>query len=98
MDTEDIKKIELLLEKGDYNSVRQIVEKMVEKNLTDEERGEGLAAIASVYLDISNAINENYVDALREAIEGMKKINQAEKVVKEDINVRDIRAKLQNSM
>src|SRR3990167_6881028 len=94
----DTKKLEIALEEKDYETVKSEIEKLVEKKLTDEELGEGLTGLASVYLDLSSSVSEKYMEALKQAIEGMKKINHAEKEVVKGANINDLKAKIQKSM
>lgn len=90
----DIKNIEKLLEEKKYDEVRNIVNGVASSKLSDKETGAVLTGVASVYLEVSNAINERYKEVLKQAIEGMKKINNAENKSLEKIKLSEIRDSL----
>lgn len=92
----DIKNIETLLSEKKYDQVRSIINTATTKKFSDEEKGAALTGLASTYLDISNAINIRYRDALQEAISGMKEINSAESKTSERIKLMEVRDKLNN--
>jgi hypothetical protein len=90
----DINNIETLLSEKKFDQVRDIINSVVTKKFSGAEKGAVLAGLASVYLDISNAINSRYRDALQQAVEGMKEINAAEAKSDERIKLAEVRNKL----
>jgi hypothetical protein len=92
----DSKNIEDLLAQKKYDEVRAIISASIHEKFTDKERGESLVAIASIYMDISNSINEAYRDALKEAIAGIGQINKAESHFKDNVKLEEVRSKLNN--
>ena len=90
----DIKNIESLLAEKKYDEVKAAIIEASSKEFSDEERGAALTGLASVYMDISNAINTRYRDALQEAVAGMKDINAAENNASEKAKLVEVRAKL----
>ncbi len=90
----DINNIESLLAEKKYDEVRAIIQEATSKEFSDEERGATLTGLASVYMDISNAINIRYRDALQEALAGMKDINAAEGKAVENAKLAEVRGKL----
>lgn len=92
----DTKNIEQLLIEKKYDEVRKIITELTSAKFSDEEKGAVLVGISSIYLDISNAINANYRDALKEVIASMKEIDKAENSVSEKIKLEEVRRKLNN--
>lgn len=90
----DIKQIESLLSEKKYDEVRSLITSATSAKFSDEEKGAALSGLALSYVDISNAIQIRYRDALQEAIMGMKKINTAENVMSEKVQLAEVRSKL----
>ncbi len=90
----DIKNIESLLADKKYDDVRAIITSATSAKFSDEEKGAALTGLASAYLDISNAIQTRYRDALQEAIMGMKEINAMENKISEKVQLAEVRSKL----
>lgn len=87
----DITNIEALLIEKKYDEVRALMKELLSAKLTDKEKGAALVDYASLYMDISNAINEKYKEALEQAIQGMKEINAAESGVNDSIDLATVR-------
>jgi len=90
----DIKNIESLLAEKKYDEVRAIINEAVNTKFSETEKGAALAGLASAYMDISNTVNIQYLEALKEAVSGMKKINTAEARSNDNIKLVEIRSKL----
>ncbi len=90
----DITNIEALLIEKKYDEVRAIIKELISTKITDKEKGAALIDYAGLYMDISNAINEKYKEALEQAIEGMKEINTAEAGVHDKIELATVREAL----
>ena len=90
----DPKQIEKLLAEKKYAEVGQIISDAAATPMTSEEKGAAFTGVASVYMDVMNKINIQYRDALKEAIEAMKKLNKAESGLKDKIAAADLREKL----
>jgi hypothetical protein len=93
MDTQNIEK--LLAEKN-YDAVRKIIEDAVSQKLTTREKGAALTAFASIYMEISNAINEEYIQALDEVIAEMKQVKAMEIKFGDNVKLAEVRSKLNN--
>jgi len=87
----DPKNIEDLLAQKKYDEVRAIISASVHQKFSDEEKGAALVGIASIYMDISNSINEAYREALQEAIDGINEINKAESKFADKIKLAEVR-------
>jgi hypothetical protein len=90
----DIKKIEALLDEEKFDEVRTIINGAVSSEFSKEERGAALTGLASVYLQVSNAINSRYKAALEEAIDGMKQLRAAESRMNDKAKLTEVRAGL----
>jgi transcriptional regulator NrdR family protein len=91
-----IKKLEALLTEKKYDEVHDLIKEIVSTKMTSEEKGAALVNFASVYLELSNTINAHYLDALEEAVAGMKEINTAEAKSNDTIRVAELRETLAN--
>jgi hypothetical protein len=92
----DIQNLETLLAEGKYDDARKIITEKISAPITDGEKGDNLIGLSTAYLDISNAINTRYRDALKEAVEGMKVLRSAESKNGETIQIAEVREKLDN--
>jgi len=90
----DPKQIETLLAEKKYDEVRKIITDAVKEDIPGEEKGAILVGFASAYMTISNAINEQYRDALKEAIAGMEMINKAESETIDQIKLDEVKNNL----
>lgn len=85
--TIDIQQIEKLLAEKKYDEVKVLIKEIISAKQSDKEKGDALIDFASVYMDITNAINVSYKEALEDAIESIKAVNKAEH---EDVDAADL--------
>lgn len=85
--TIDIQQIEKLLAEKKYDEVKALIKEIISAKQSDKEKGDALIDFASVYMDITNAINISYKEALEDAIESIKAANKAEN---EDVDAADL--------
>ena len=78
MNTIDIQKLETLLVEKKFDEARVLIQSTISAKSSEKEQGAMLIDIASIYMQMVNSANATYRDALKEAIEGMKKINKSE--------------------
>jgi hypothetical protein len=90
----DISQLETLLGAGKLDEARAIIQAAVNEKMTDEEKGSALATIAEVYVDIQNTINAEHLEALKEAIAGLKIIDAAEDKAKDQEELAKVRGEL----
>jgi hypothetical protein len=90
----DIKNIELLLENKKYEEVQALIKEVVGSEISDEEKGAAFVGLASAYIDISNAIDTRYRDALQEAVDGMMAINKAESKTNDKVRIEEVKSSL----
>lgn len=93
MDTE-ITKLEKLLAEKNLIEAKKVINGIVSEKMSDLDKGQALVGVASIYLDISNAINENYRATLEEAIAGMKAINSEESKINDKVRVEELKKDL----
>ncbi len=74
----DISHIESLLEAKKFDEAKVLMREMVAAPLEDSEESSAITGFAMTYVDLVNAINIQYRDALLHAISDIKKINAAE--------------------
>jgi hypothetical protein len=77
-----------------YDEVSAAIQAAVAKPFTPKQKGAALVGLASAYMDVSNSINSKYLEALKSAVESLKKINAAESRSNEKISLAEVRAKL----
>ncbi len=90
----DSQKLEQYLAEQKYDEVKQMINDIVNAELTEEERGEGLVAFLSVYMEIMNSVNTAYRDALKEILADMQGLNLAESNSKDKIRLKQVRESL----
>jgi hypothetical protein len=90
----DSQKLEQYLAEQKYDEVKQMINDIVNAELTEEERGEGLVSFLSVYMEIMNSINVSYRDALKEILADMQGLNLAQSKATDKIKLQKIREDL----
>jgi hypothetical protein len=90
----DIKKLEEYLIQKNYEEAGKMIQTMVKEKLSAEEKGDVMVGIISAYIEISNMIDERYLEALDDAIESLKKLNKAETKIKESIKIKELNDRL----
>jgi hypothetical protein len=90
----DSQKLEQYLAEKKYDEAKQLINDIVNAELTEEERGEGLVAFLSVYMEIMNSVNTAYRDALKEILADMQGLNLAESNSKDKIRLKQVRESL----
>lgn len=92
--TIDISKLESLLEEKDLAGAGALISQAVSSDLTEEEEGGMLTGLASVYLEVSNSMNERYLSALNETIASLEALQKAEGLSTEKIELATVREQL----
>ena len=90
----DTTQIESLLAEKRYAEAKKLIQAEIAQKMADAEKGQALIGLASVYLSVSNAISEQYADALREAVASMKLIRSAQTKDAEKRRVAELKASL----
>lgn len=90
----DSQKLEQSLREKRYDDVKNIINEIVNSELTEEERGEGLVAFLSVYMEIMNSINIEYRDTLKEILAEMQGLNLSESKMSDQMKLKKVREDL----
>ncbi len=75
MKEDKIKDLEKLLSENKIPEAQEIIRGIIAEKLTNDDRGEALVNLASVYLDIMNSIDEQYAEALKSAVSDLKNLD-----------------------
>ncbi|MEK7463844.1 MAG: hypothetical protein AAB610_01845 [Patescibacteria group bacterium] len=70
--------LEKLLAEKNTSGAKALLKELLAEKMTSEERGEALVNIAALYLDITNSINKQYAEALKEAFVALKEVGNQE--------------------
>lgn len=70
--------LEKLLAEKNTSGAKTLLKELLAEKMTGEERGEVLVNIAALYLDITNSINKQYVEALKDAFIALKEVENQE--------------------
>ena len=92
MDTNDT--ISQLIAEKKYDELRSYIATEVQKKYSSAERGQALLGLATLYIDITNAINSRHQSTLEDIAKRVNKINQTEMEVNDDIDLKIVRSKL----
>ena len=95
MQTDKIKELEKLLSEKKTDEAKALIKGIVLEKMTPEEKGESLVNIASMYLDIMNKIDRQYEQALKDALTGLKDLDNRESKAKDEESLRKVRESLQ---
>lgn len=90
----DSQKLEQYLAEKKYDEAKAMITDIVNAELTEEERGEGLVGFLSVYVEIMNRVNTQYKDVLKEILADMQGLNLAESKMTDDIKLKKVREDL----
>ena len=84
-----------LLEQGQFDQAKSLIEGFFEPELTKEEKGAALVNLATLYMDFRTKNNERYSEFMQEAIDSLKSLKTSEDQLNESIALGDLRKKLQ---
>ena len=90
----DIAKLEAALKEKNFAAAKQLIDHVAKSEMSETEKGDVLIGIASAYMDIVNTANEEYLEALKEIVQGLEKINSAEKRTGDKIKIAEVRQEL----
>jgi len=86
---------ELLLDAGQVEEAKAMLAQLANRELSAEERAESKVLLARLYIKLTNAINEAYLDTLKDGIEKLKALNAREKAFIEKVKLAKTRLELQ---
>ncbi len=91
--TDQLTQFELLLEAGKLEEAQAML-KMLAASEFKGKQGEAKALLTRLYIRLSNAINQAYLETLKEAIATLKGLDSREKLLAESMKLADARAEL----
>jgi hypothetical protein len=94
MTTPNVQDIQKLINEKRFDEARALIKSAATQKMTEKEKGAALTGVAAAYMEMTNAINKGYRDALKEAIESVRKLNASESKSKEKLQLAEVRGKL----
>lgn len=86
-----------LIEQKKFVEAKKIIDDVLSEPLTSEQKGEIYVKVASLYLDISNRINKEYLDELNTAVDLLKQTSKDQKGSEEKIKIAEIKENLKHN-
>lgn len=90
----DTKKLEALLAKEDWPQAKKLLEDYLQSDLTPEEKGAAYVKFASIYLDVTNRLNQAYKETLEEAVGFADEVKAKEKEIKEKAGASSVKQQI----
>ena len=90
----DIEKIGKLLRNHQIADAKAMFEEFFAAPLRPEERAGAQLAIAAAYMEFKTEINETYNELLVDALVRLKKVNEFERKVKDEIDLARVNAEI----
>jgi len=85
---------ELLLDAGKVDEAKAMLEELAGRELSEDERAESQLLLARLYVKLTNAINEAYLDTLKDGIEQLKALNAKERAYIDQVKLAKARLQL----
>lgn len=92
--TLDTARISDLLAQKKFGEARAIIQEAVKSPMTKAERGEALTKLVLAYLTLTNTIDADHRDALKQAIEALKSVDAAQASAKDHVTAEKLRAEM----
>lgn len=89
-------KIEQLLSENKMDEARDYIREIIKAPLSNIDKGEAIVMYTTMYMELMNNINEEYKAVLEEILAGLKAVDVAEAKLKEGIELKKVRAELNN--
>ena len=86
---------EALFRDKKFAEAEAVIKEAVAADMTESQKAETLTGIASAFMDMTNETNTEYRDALLDVIQGLNKVDSAEKVNAEKVKLVEVRQNLQ---
>lgn len=97
MDNEIVTKINQAAESQDWDTAVGLIEDLVKQSISDEEVGEALVTLTTLYIGAINSLNNQYIEALKRAKAELLKINSSYQQEADDIELSFTRSQIQSS-
>ncbi len=92
--TQGVAEIEALIQAGKLSDAQKALEVFFLQPLSDKEQGKIYADLLTSYIDIVNSANQEYMHALKNALDHIKEIHAREKKAGDTITLAEVRANL----
>ena len=90
----DIKKFQQLMAEGDLEQAKSMLEEFLAGQLSAEQRGEALLAMATMRIEAENTLNREYVAILNYALSQLKEQEKEQTVLADRLNLAKARKQL----
>jgi|GEM_PF-1408032 hypothetical protein len=85
---------ELLLDAGKIEEAKAMLETLATRELSEAEQAESKLLLARLYVKLTNAVNQAYLDTLKDAIDQLKELNAREREFIEKMKLAKTRVEL----
>lgn len=89
-----LKQFELLLDAGKIEEAKALLDKVANRELSKEEQAEAKVLMARLYVRLNNAVNQAYLDTVKESIEQLKALEAKQKALIEKVKLTKTRLEL----
>ena len=72
----------------------KMIKQTVAEPFDAKQKGAALAGVAAAYMDVTNKVNTQYRDALKEAIAGLQKVQRAERAAEDNAQISEVKKEL----
>ena len=92
---DEITKFKDLVKENRLDEAKAILARIIEKPLTDEERGAVLTNLAMFYIEVSNSMDKEFLDNYEKTMAAIKKIESSQKGLEDKQKLASIRKSLE---
>ncbi|MEY2664874.1 MAG: hypothetical protein RIT04_682 [Candidatus Parcubacteria bacterium] len=94
MSTNKITTIGSLVQQGKLDEARGILAEALSGELSDIERGQAIVTLVTLYLQVKNQINKEFLADIKKAVETLKAVDAVDRTVSDGIRLEKVRASL----
>ena len=89
--TDDIAKLEAALKTGNKEEVEKLLNGLLLRELTSEERGAALFSIGMAYVELMNSADQEYLNRLTAVTEALQAVDARKKALDEVVKIAEVR-------
>lgn len=90
----DFEKLEDLIAHKNFVEAKKMIDEVVDKKLSKEEKGAVYVKVASIYLTITNKLNKAYLEQLDATLGLIKEVTASEKSTDAELKVAEVKQQL----
>ncbi len=90
----DLSRLGELIEKRDMPAAQTLIDDLMKRKLTENEKARIHMDMLSTYLQVSNELSEQYLAELEDVVALIKSLKKEERAVSDELAVAKVRAKL----